>query len=78
MDCTPNIARARVSHGYRRIHLLLQREGWKVNHKIEYTGSTDNRVLLCVSGDTGDMFRHIGKSKYFQLKVPMKYGQWTS
>lgn len=27
------IAAARVRYGYRRIHVLLQREGWKVNAK---------------------------------------------
>lgn len=27
------IAETRVRYGYRRIHVLLQREGWKVNHK---------------------------------------------
>jgi putative transposase len=31
-----DLARARVSYGYRRIHILLQREGWKVNHKRVY------------------------------------------
>ena len=31
-----DIAQARVSYGYRRIHVLLQREGWKVNHKRVY------------------------------------------
>ncbi len=28
-----DIAAARVRYGYRRIQILLQREGWKVNHK---------------------------------------------
>ena len=28
-----DLARARVSYGYRRLHVLLQREGRKVNHK---------------------------------------------
>ena len=28
-----DLAQARVSYGYRRLHVLLQREGWKVNHK---------------------------------------------
>ena len=28
-----DLAYARVSYGYRRLHVLLQREGWKVNHK---------------------------------------------
>jgi putative transposase len=31
-----DLAQARVSHGYRRIHLALQREGWKVNRKRVY------------------------------------------
>jgi putative transposase len=31
-----DLAQARVSHGYRRIHIMLQREGWKVNHKRVY------------------------------------------
>jgi putative transposase len=28
-----DIASARVRFGYRRIYLLLRREGWRVNHK---------------------------------------------
>jgi putative transposase len=31
-----DLAQARVSYGYRRIHVLLQREGWRVNHKRVY------------------------------------------
>ena len=31
-----DLAQARVSYGYQRIHVLLQREGWKVNHKRVY------------------------------------------
>ena len=30
------IARVRVRYGYKRIHVLLQREGWQVNHKRVY------------------------------------------
>ena len=30
------LAQARVSYGYRRIHVLLRREGWQVNHKRVY------------------------------------------
>ena len=29
-------AQSRVSYGYRRLHVLLQREGWAVNHKRVY------------------------------------------
>jgi len=31
-----DIAKARVRYGYKRIHVLLCREGWKVNHKAVY------------------------------------------
>ena len=31
-----DLARARVRYGYRRLHVLLQREGWQVNHKRVY------------------------------------------
>lgn len=27
------IARVRIRYGYRRIHVLLKREGWRINHK---------------------------------------------
>lgn len=30
------IAQARVRNGYRRVHVLLGREGWKANHKLVY------------------------------------------
>jgi putative transposase len=30
------IAATRVRYGYRRIHVLLRREGWRVNHKRVY------------------------------------------
>jgi len=31
-----DLAQARVSYGYRRLHILLQRKGWEVNHKRVY------------------------------------------
>ena len=31
-----DLAAARVRYGYRRLHILLQREGWTVNHKRIY------------------------------------------
>ena len=30
------LAASRVGYGYRRLHVLLQREGWQVNHKRVY------------------------------------------
>jgi len=31
-----DLAAGRVGYGYRRLHILLQREGWNVNHKRVY------------------------------------------
>ncbi len=31
-----DLARSRVRYGYRRLHVLLQREGWRVSHKRVY------------------------------------------
>jgi putative transposase len=31
-----DIAAARVRYGYRRVHVLLRREGWRINHKRVY------------------------------------------
>ncbi len=31
-----DLAKTRVSYGYRRLHILLLREGWQVNHKRVY------------------------------------------
>ena len=38
-----DLAAARVSYGYRRIHVLLKREVWQVNHKRVYR-------LYCLEG----------------------------
>ena len=32
-----DLAQARVRYGYRRLHVLLLREGWRVNHKRVYS-----------------------------------------
>lgn len=31
-----DLAASRVRYGYRRLHVLLQREGWQINHKRVY------------------------------------------
>lgn len=42
------LAQKRVAYGYRRLHVLLRREGWPVNHKCmqrlyQYEGLTQQR-----------------------------------
>lgn len=36
-----DLAGVRVKYGYRRLHLLLQREGWEVNHILVYRLCTE-------------------------------------
>ena len=56
-----DIAQARIRYGYKRIHVLLQREGWKVNHKAVYR-------IYCQEGLN---LRHKGKRKRIsQARIP--------
>jgi len=40
------IAEVRVHYGYRRIHVLLRREGWQVNHKRTYRLYRDDGLSI--------------------------------
>ena len=35
-----------MSYGYRRLHVLLQREGWAVNHKRVYRLYSQEGLML--------------------------------
>jgi putative transposase len=41
-----DMAYARVNYGYRRLHILLQREGWQVNHKRVYRLYTEEGLTI--------------------------------
>lgn len=41
-----DLAYSRVSYGYRRLHILLQREGWAVNHKRVYRLYTEEGLTI--------------------------------
>ena len=43
-----DLAAARVRYGYRRLHVLLQREGWRVNHKRVYRRSREEGLGIRV------------------------------
>jgi len=40
------LAATRVAYGYRRLHILLQREGWQVNHKRVYRLYVEEGLML--------------------------------
>jgi putative transposase len=40
------LAAVRIRYGYRRLHVLLRREGWRVNHKRVYRLYTDEGLTL--------------------------------
>lgn len=40
------LATARVRYGYRRLHVLLQREGWSINHKRVYRLYRQERLSI--------------------------------
>ena len=41
-----DLAQSRVSYGYRRLHVLLQREGWPVSHKRVYRLHCQEGLML--------------------------------
>jgi len=40
------LAASRISYGYRRLHVLLRREGWAINHKRVYRLYRDEGLVL--------------------------------
>jgi putative transposase len=40
------LAAVRLSWGFRRLHILLRREGWRVNHKLVYRLYTEEGLTL--------------------------------
>ncbi len=41
-----DLAGSRVGYGYRRLCVLLRREGWQVNHKLVYRLYVEEGLLL--------------------------------
>jgi putative transposase len=41
-----DLASVRVNYGYRRLHIMLQREGWRVNHKRIYRLYTEEGLTM--------------------------------
>jgi transposase InsO family protein len=49
-----DLAAARVRYGYRRLHVLLRRDGWRVNHNA-CTGSIASKGAACASSSAGSV-----------------------
>ncbi len=68
------LAAARVRYGYRRLHILLRREGCEVNHKRTYQDGDCRSGPSCLGanelGATGKGGR--------RSAVQMRSGPWTS
>jgi putative transposase len=42
------LAAVRVTYGYRRLHILLRREGWRINPKRVYRLYTEEGLTMCL------------------------------
>jgi len=45
-SCLKKLASERVGYGYRRLHLMLRREGWSINHKRVYRLYREENLAL--------------------------------
>ena len=71
------LAEARRRFGYRRLQILLQREGWQVNHKrVTCTGCTLRRSCRCGASVGGSAARCVSRCR--QPWPPTRCGRWTS
>jgi putative transposase len=61
------IAAARVRYGYKRVYVVLRREGWRINHK-RCTDCTRKKGCRCSSAGRGDTDR--------RHTVPRRGGQY--
>lgn len=70
------LAGLRVSYGYRRLHVLLEREGWRVNHKRVYRLYREEGLLL----RTKRPRRRVsckGRGERTTAGSPKRVGRWT-
>jgi putative transposase len=69
------IAQTRVRYGYRKIRVLLNREGWKVGKKLVYRLYKEEGLTLRTSRDESVGLRSIGAS-VFGPRHLTKCGGW--
>lgn len=71
------LAHARVRFGYRRIYMLLRREGWDVGKDRFYRVYCEENLGFCGASGPGDMCRRCIESGSDQQEDRMKFGAWT-
>ena len=69
------ITEARVHYGYRRVHVMLRREGWGIITNA-FTGSIANRVCPCVSNARGGTNRRSGDNRSLRGCIRIMSGAW--
>ncbi|WP_371823146.1 MULTISPECIES: IS3 family transposase [Microvirga] len=70
------VAEARVRYGYRRIWIVLRREGWPINAKRVYR-LYKLEGLPCATNHPGDGLRPRSARTTHRLPPPIKSGRWT-
>jgi transposase InsO family protein len=65
------LAETRVRYGYRRLHVLLQREGWQINHKRTYRLYSEERMRSFLDESFETMPARVSDApQVYPLKVP--------
>ena len=70
------IAETRVRYGYRRIHVLLRREGWRVNAKRVWRLYREMGLQLRRRRRSGASRRSCAKDERTH-RPPTRFGRWT-
>ena len=71
-----DLAALRRRFGYRRLHLLLKREGFCVNHKKLYRIYKEERLTVRKRGAANGLLARVHRSA--SLKAETNDGRWTS
>lgn len=71
-----DIAATKRRYGYRRVHILLRREGWAVNRKLTYRLYRE-AGLACADANASASVRS-SASRYRNPRWQTRAGRWTS
>jgi putative transposase len=71
------IAQTRVRYGYRRVHIMLKREGWSGGRNLIYRLYREEG-LSSADGDRAAARRRKIAQRASAFRVSTKHGAWTS